>query len=315
MQEIENLLHFNVSTIFHEPTFNKIIEEVFHTKCFYLLVYKQHRLVALCPLHAIKKGIFTVLYSNPAVLEAPYGGWVYRKEEVTINDLISLIKLNFNEALIYWSLPQVEQEDYRKVLNKIEFKTSMIDLNKSLEEIFNHVFSGNKRSKIRRAIRKGVIVEKGGIEYLDTFYDILHITKRKRGINEHPKEYYKRIIKYYEPLNKCKIFLSKINNRYLSGIIVLRNEFFAHYWVGGMYEINANLYQNDYIHWEAIKWAKQCGSKYYDLCVVEQERLPTIAQFKLGFSKNVVPFYYIGRKSAGYKIGTHILKIIKKGGF
>jgi len=61
-----------------------------------------------------------------------------------------------------------------------------------------------------------------------------------------------------------------------------------------------------------MKWAKQSGAKYYDLCVVEPERLPNIARFKLGFSKNIVPFYYLTKRPFIFRILSRIQRIISQ---
>ena len=75
-----------------------------------------------------------------------------------------------------------------------------------------------------------------------------------------------------------------------------------HYWQGASRAVAPRLGQNELLQWEAIKWAKRIGCEYYDLCVIEQKRLPNIAKFKLGFSKNIIPFYLLNIKPLGFKI-------------
>ena len=48
------------------------------------------------------------------------------------------------------------------------------------------------------------------------------------------------------------------------------------------------LDKESYCSGEAIKWAKGIGTVLYDLCIVEKERLPSIYEFKTGFSKKCI---------------------------
>ena len=75
-----------------------------------------------------------------------------------------------------------------------------------------------------------------------------------------------------------------------------------HNWKIANKQDSKNYGQGELVQWESIKLSKEMGSKYYDLCVVEPERLPTIAKFKLGFSKQVVPFYIVSKRSLFFKI-------------
>ena len=76
-----------------------------------------------------------------------------------------------------------------------------------------------------------------------------------------------------------------------------------HLWVAGKpKEIFENVPRQDLLVWETIKWSKENGSKYFDLCVVESGRLPNIARFKLGFSKKIVPFYLYTKRNLAYRV-------------
>jgi lipid II:glycine glycyltransferase (peptidoglycan interpeptide bridge formation enzyme) len=116
-----------------------------------------------------------------------------------------------------------------------------------------------------------------------------------------PLEFYLRLFHEYSLIDKIKVFLAKKKEEVLAGLILLRNRFICHYWFSAIKKNYENLGQGDLLQWEAIKWSKAMGSRYYDLCVVEPERLPDIAHFKLGFSKNLVPFYLITKKSLLYR--------------
>ena len=56
------------------------------------------------------------------------------------------------------------------------------------------------------------------------------------------------------------------------------------------------------MQWEAIKTAKSLGSKYYDLCSLDKEKLPAIYRFKTGISQNIVRYSKYAKNNFGYKI-------------
>ena len=310
IKEIERFLDNNFSTVFHEPGFNRIVAEVFKTKFSYYLVYNYDRkLIAICPLHSIKNGILTETYSNPAIYGIPYGGWVYEKNEVSLKILINLMQLTYKESITYWSCPQIKSDNYTQVKVKGRFETAIIDLALSVDDIKHKFVSKNCRHNINRAPRKGIIVEQLDQDNFSIFIRLCNSLKESVGLKYYPNAYYLKLFNHYSRKNSISAFVSKLNGKYLSAILVIGNRKIMHAWIAGRSEeIPKNVYQNELLWWEAIKWAKETGSRYYDLCVVEQERLPSIARFKLGFSKRIVPFYCVSKRKIGYRIISRIQK-------
>ncbi len=77
----------------------------------------------------------------------------------------------------------------------------------------------------------------------------------------------------------------------------------THLWIAGKSKtISANVPRQESLLWESIKWAKSNGSRYYDLCVLEPDRLPQIAQFKLSFSKLTIPYFLLIKRPAGFRM-------------
>lgn len=303
IEEIKSFLDANFSTVFHEPDFNMIVEEVFNTEFSYNLLYnKKGRLIALCPLHSIKDRLLRMTYSNPAIYEVPYGGWVYDINEVSLLDLINQVKLSISEALSYTSSPLMGEEDYSHLEKKIRFQTAIIDLSMSESNIWQNSINSKKRNKIKKAQKNNILIEKFDYTGFDDYYQLMKETYQFAGLKTNPREYYIKILKTYFQNNKSIIFLAKKNSNLLSGNILLRNKHICHYWLSARKRGAENLGQGELLQWEAIKWAKKTGSGFYDLCVVEPERLPDIARFKLGFSKHIVPFYHITKRKLSYRI-------------
>jgi len=309
IKEIGTLLDENYSGVFHEPDFHRIVEEIYNTEFSYNLVYNSRgRLIALCPLHAIRNGILSRTYSNPTIYEVPYGGWVYNRNEVSLLELFNQMKLFFNESLTYWSLPQVGNNDYPQIKHKKQFQTSIIDLEVSEDTIWRSSINSKRRNMIRKAQRNNILIEKLDYKKFEVYYKLMKETYQYAGLKIKPKEYYCKILETYVPNCRATIMLAKKDNAVISGLLLLRNKHICHYWLGATKKGTENLGQGELLQWKAIKWAKETGSRYYDLCVVEPERLSNIARFKLGFSKRIVPFYCISKRKIGYRIFTRILR-------
>jgi hypothetical protein len=302
--EIISFLDTNFSTVFHEPNFNKIVSEVFNTEFSYGLVYNSVRkLIALCPLHSIKDGSLMKTYSNPAIYDVRYGGWVYSRNEVSLLELIKHMKLSANEALTYWSVPQIDNNDYISIKNKKEFQTGIIDLTLSLDDILHKYISRKRRGAIRSASRKGVIVEKLNPQNLKIFIEQCNFLKSSVGLKPFPSDFFVKLFNHYYAKKKIAAFASKLDDNYLASGVIIGNKKMMHLWVAGKpKEIFENVPRQDLLVWETIKWSKENGSKYFDLCVVESGRLPNIARFKLGFSKKIVPFYLYTKRNLAYRV-------------
>jgi len=309
--EIASFQETEFCTIFHEVDFNRVASDVFRTEFAYKLVYNSDgKLIAMCPLHSIKDGSLRKSYSNPAIYDIRYGGWIYNRNEVSLQELIDHLQPSWRESLTYWSVPQIGEDDYSCIEQKREFQTGIIDLSVSLEDILQKCIAKKRRETIRSASRKGVVVDKLDQSNLDVFIEQCDFLKISVGLRPLPRSFFVKLARCYYAKKQMSAFVSKLGNDYLASGVIVGNKFMTHLWIAGKPEnIPANVPRQDLLVWETIKWAKEQGSEYFDLCVVEQERLPNVARFKLGFSKNIVPFYCIRKSDLGYRMVAKTRKI------
>lgn len=242
-------------------------------------------------------------YSNPAIYDIRYGGWIYDRNEVFLPELIDLLKPLRNESMIYWSVPQVDNNDYLPVKHKVKFQTPIIDLTLSLDDILHKYILRKRRQTIKSASRKGVIVEELNLDNLNIFIEQCKYLKQSVGLNPLPADLFIKLFKRFYPVGKIAAFASKLDNNYLASGMIIGNEKVIHLWVAGKpKKILEGVPRQDLLIWETIKWAKKNGCHYYDLCYIDREKQPDIARHKLGFSKNIVPFYFIVKKNLSFRI-------------
>jgi len=299
--EIDLFINENNGLIFHETSFNEIANSTFHSELTYFLAYVKAKLVGICPAHSTSKGILDFTFSNNGSYEIPYGGWVYDPEKISFSELWKHMPVGTMESLLYWSsFTNDIQNDVR--IRGQQFKTGIINLNLTEDELYTNTIHSKRRNMIRKAEKTGIIVHKYAKDGLSIYYKLMLEMHKKTGLTDIPYEYYENIIDYYGPLNKAIIMIAFFEENPISGLFLVGNKNVIHYWQGASEHNVPNMGQGELLQWEAIKWAKKQGAKYYDLCVIEPKRLPHIAQFKMGFTKEFVSFYCLNRKNFLFKI-------------
>ena len=294
--EIDNFIELNNGLIFHETKFNEIASEIFNSNLSFFLAYTDKRLVGICPVHSIKRGLLSHSYSNNGSFEIPYGGWVFDVKYSTFQSLWNKIPIHINESIVYWSsfindIPEKQKKEGKA------FQTGLINLNGSENELLGNTIHAKRRNMIRKAEKSGITIEKYGDEGLPKYFDLMHDMHKKAGLKASPLNYYKNILSAYYPTGNALLMISFYKEKPLAGVILVGNKNVMHYWQGASRSEVPNFGQGELLQWEAIKLAKKRGTWYYDLCVIEPERLPNIAQFKMGFCKELIPFYCLGKKS------------------
>lgn len=306
---INKFVEENTGLIFHETAFNEILADCFNTELSYALAYLKDKLIGICPIHSTKKGILKSSFSNLSQFEVPYGGWVFNNDFTCFNALMNNLQIGFNEVLTYWTsiLSSADKINVNKSYSKLF--SALIDLDKKEKDIWETDIKAKRRNMIRKAVKFGITVKLFGLNGLNLFYSLLLEMNKKSGMHSKTKEYYEKILEKYYP-SKAVIFLASLNGDFIAGNMLIGNISVTHYWQGASKLGIGNFGQGELLQWESIKWAKSKGSKFYDLCVIEEERLPNIAQFKMGFSKQLVPFYCITKKTLLFRVLNKIQKLL-----
>jgi hypothetical protein len=296
---IDQFIDQNNGLVFHYTKLNEIVSEFNNTELFYLIAYKKDTIIGVCPVHRIRKGILQLDYTNNGNYEIPYGGWVFNVNQIDFKRLWSSIPVSLLGSLTYHSsfiydIPEILKKKGKK------FETGVIDLSQTIEAIWQNNINPKKRNKIRKAEKSGISIKNYGKEGLNIYYSLLRDFREGEGLSVKSFNYYEKLLNNYFP-EKILILISYLEERPLTGVVILGNKNVMHYWHGASANDIPNLGQGELLQWEAIKWAKNQGSRYYDLCVIEQERLPAIAQFKMGFTRELIPFYCLHKRALFFR--------------
>jgi len=301
--------------IFHETKFNKILSETFNSILSYFLAYRNGLLIGVCPCQTFKDKFILHTYSNLSSFEIPYGGWVYNSRETTINTLLNKTWIPCNEILYYTSGISINNNEYFNLnnFNKYEHKTVILDLAPSLEELYGVLMKSKQRNKIERARKLGITVSAISYNNIVEFVKLSSELKDEIGLPKRTNQLYQGIMEAYSANGKAICLAAFHGGVAVSSMILLANRNFTIAWVAGRKTgLPNNLYQNELLWWESIVWAKNFGSRYLDLCGLDEISLPQLARIKLSFSKMIVPFYSLTKKSLMLKVLSRLSKNYKK---
>jgi lipid II:glycine glycyltransferase (peptidoglycan interpeptide bridge formation enzyme) len=232
--------------------------------------------------------------------DIPYAGFI-GDDDIALDQ----IKFGLNEAFSYAGFPYRRFED-----NKEENygETSMVDLSLDEDLIFSTYIHSKRRNMIRKALKSGIEVrEFYDQQGIDIFWPLLEELHNKLGYNQLSKDYYQFIYDTYAKEKKATILIAFKDNNPVSGVFLLGNKNYMHYYKGASKFGVKNEGQGELLQWHAIKLAKNLGSGYYDLCNLNKEKLPDIYRFKTGISKEIWTYSLFTKKSILYRINKNIL--------
>ncbi len=190
----------------------------------------------------------------------------------------------------------LETRGWRYSPQQIQFRnTVLIDLRPSEEELLAAMKS-KWRYNIRLARRKGVVVQQGGVDDLEAFYQLYAVTSQRNGFLIRPKAYYLDLWRQYlqaDCLQTAKhkqatLFLAKVNNAPVAGLMLFHFGASAWYLYGASDNQYRNLMPNHLLQWEAIRFAKSAGHDTYDMWGApdvfdKSDSMWGVYTFKLGF--------------------------------
>lgn len=219
----------------------------------------------------------------------------------------------FFDSKHYISLLRTHDElPEKEYFLRIIYKTFLIDLSKSKEEIYAAFDATGARYKIKKAIKSGVVVKRAETaEEKKKFYNFY------QAFVEDPKRKNKILVLQQDELDKLNIFYAiSAEGEYLGGTGLLTSPDKRYL----LYKYAATLHrfcENELILWHAIQYAKDAGYACFDMSWIwptedkssDQYRL---YQFKKKFGGTLVNFYSYVKLRGLFKVPGAFSKVILK---
>lgn len=305
-KRISEIIIVENGSVFHEVELNIIVENTFHTQLLYL-VDNPKNITSFSPIHITKNKYGLKRYHFKPLHDIPYAGFVGPDK---LN--LKKVSVNFFESFVYEGFPYVEKSNN---LNS-NFKygeTSMVDLSLDEEEIFGKIIQSKRRNMIKKAIKSGIIIKEYNTEEgLRIFWPLLNELHKKLDLTHLSNDYYKSIFKYYSSKDRKQAFVlvAYKNEKPVSGVFILGNKNYMHYFKGASLYGVKNEGQGELLQWEAIKKSKSLGTKYYDLCNLDKEKLPHVYRFKTGISDTLIAYQICKNNNLGYRISNRLQNLL-----
>lgn len=183
--------------------------------------------------------------------------------------------------------------------------TYVLDLNKSIEEIQKEM-SKERRNDISKALKDSLISKKVN----DVKEVKLLINKTFLRQNKKIKEYYlDKILFNFSNDSNSYAFVTFEGEKPIAASFCIYDRDTAYYLLGGYDDKSKHHGAGALAMWEAIKYAKELGIKYFDF---EGSMVPQIEKYFRGFGGKLTPYYKISKARLFIEI---ILKFFKRGTF
>ncbi len=185
--------------------------------------------------------------------------------------------------------------------------TVILDLNKSIDEIWKDSYSSKNRNMIRKAEKNGLeAFFSSSYEDYMAFYELYLQTMKNIGSLEYYyfNEEYIKNFKHSLGENQ-NLILAKYNGKIIAGLLIMINNEYAHYHLSGRDKNYPSLASNNFLLDKAIRLAIESGAKYFHFGGGNSaDNDDPLFKFKANFSKGKGDFY-IGKK-------IHNIEIYKK---
>ncbi|MCU1270102.1 MAG: hypothetical protein JWN74_1396 [Acidobacteriaceae bacterium] len=145
-----------------------------------------------------------------------------------------------------------------------QFYLHNLNLEPSLEQLFDGLHKSSTQRKIKRAQREALICEEGRSEVLfDKFYTLLVLTRRRHRVPPQPRKWFSNLLSCFG--SQLTIRVASNQGTPVAGIITIRFEDSLVYKYGGTDERFFRLGGMQLLLWQAITEAKKSGLKEVDL--------------------------------------------------
>jgi lipid II:glycine glycyltransferase (peptidoglycan interpeptide bridge formation enzyme) len=229
-----------------------------------------------------------------------------------INDLIELAKINKAAWIRIDNFDNKIKNILKSKKNKVvkaphdmqPKQIFIININKDEDYILNEM-KPKTRYNIKLAMKKGVQIklteDLDNNEKIEKFLELVEKTGNRKGVNFHPRDYYRKMLKNISSDN-LKLYLAVYNNKVIAGALLVIYGEIATYLHGASSDRDRNVMAPFLLQWEMIKEAKKMGATKYDFGGVsideyDEERgrkWAGVTRFKQGFSKETKPVEFSG---------------------
>lgn len=283
------------ATIYHTPAWSRILKTVFGFKCHHLFAVNADRIVGFLPLYT---RTCRVLDSSPLRDRGGLLADSYQIEDLLLQYAREKVeKLGCRYSIIK-QLKELhhynfEHNGYGECYYLIR---SLIGLPNN-EDIYWKKLNSKVKGKIRQARKHSLSFEVASDpnSFME-FYEMFWRNRRKLGVPSYSAKFFAKIAEEFIPQKLARLFFVVRRKERLAGMIVFtyRDTVIDAYSASKTERLQ--LRPNDYLKWQAIRWAIENQYKFFDLGA-DTPYLKSLLQFKKKWivSQQSIPYYFYSR--------------------
>jgi len=227
------------------------------------VLFFKKKLFRIFDVYEVRGGPLYIGKNKAAVMQSILKAFRRKKQRSVYSLFVPSPQINLAFKKIF------EAEGY----NPIAFRTSIIDLERSLEEIWSAI-DKKARWGVRKAKRLGVEVTTAEtLNLWKQYYDLRVLHSRKKHYPTIPFAFFVEMFNL-QSRNISRLFVAKHNGRMIAGSLFLNYRQNMVFLQNSSLDAFLSYNPNNLIQWKSIEWAKQNGVTTYDINGLPWEGTP-----------------------------------------
>lgn len=190
------------------------------------------------------------------------------KNQEIYQSLSQFLLENNNHQVAGWQHPFLTNgvSILKNQFKLIPWSTFIIDLNQDKDVLFHNIEKDSGRKNIRKAEKKGIIVEEVNEKNLYDYFILLRKSKGERGGKSQDFQHFLQTWKNLKPTGRTG-FLARKDGNAISGLLF--SSICGHIIEGAVVrskeDYENKFYSQDLVRWKIIEWGVDNNMKYYNL--------------------------------------------------
>jgi hypothetical protein len=149
----------------------------------------------------------------------------------------------------------------------------VVELADAEEALFQRL-DENCRKAVRKAVKSGLTLQVAEQDPIGDYYALAEVSARRTQEHLPDRAYYRAIWDALHPCGQCAVLFAVHEGRLAGAVYLLVAKRSAAFFAGVSHHDFLSMRVNNFLHWEAIRWAKSQGCRYYRLGPVFPELPP-----------------------------------------